>query len=155
MDLNFLHNTLKTRLEQSHLKANIRYHNIGFSSKNLRDLDDITQTLRSLLPNYTLWQQPGMQSAPELMISRKNFQDRILAANQAGIIIHQPEQWLSQWSLVEKQAFWSAVGMWHGNTKLVLTFAESDEFQQINNAYFKAQPLDGLAINFWRPARAD
>ncbi|MBE0472324.1 MAG: hypothetical protein IBX55_22795 [Methyloprofundus sp.] len=89
------------------------------------------------------------------MISRKHFQDQILTANQAGIIIHQPEQWLCQWSLLEKQAFWSAVAMWHGSTKLVLTFAESDEFQQINNAYFKSRPLDGLAIKFWRPARAD
>ncbi|MDF1584714.1 MAG: hypothetical protein P1P78_15585, partial [Methyloprofundus sp.] len=85
MDLNFLQNTLRTALEQAHLKPTIRYHNIGFSSKDLCDLDDITQTLRGLLPGYTLWRQPGMQSAPESVISRKHFQDQILTANQAGI----------------------------------------------------------------------
>ncbi|MCK5356085.1 MAG: hypothetical protein KAJ63_13285 [Methyloprofundus sp.] len=155
MDLNFLHNTLKTTLDQAHLSSCVRYHNIGFSSKNLRDLDDITQTLRSLLPNYTLWQQPNMQSAPEMFISRKNLQEKILSSSQDGIIIQQPEQWLSQYSLLEKQAFWSSIAMWHGSTKLVLVFAESDEFQKTNNAYFKAVMLDGLAINFWRPARAE
>ena len=155
MDLNFLHSTLKIKLDKFHLARNIRYRNIGFSSKKLNDLDDVTQTLRSLLPSYALWQQPNVQSAPAQIISRKDFQDNILSANHDGIIIQQPEQWLSQWSLLDKQAFWSAISMWHGTTKLVLSFAESDEFQQINNAYYKPQVLDGLAINFWRPAHAE
>jgi len=155
MDLNFLQGRLKEALEQSHLKRNIRYCNIGFSSKNLADLDDITQSLRLLLPGYGLWQTPSMQGAPDLLASRKQLIDQILASKQQGIIIHQPEQWLSQWSLVDKQAFWSALGMSHGHTKVVLSFAESNEFQQINNKYYKLTPLTGLAINLWRPARTE
>jgi len=155
MDFNYLQSRLKETLEQSHLNRDVRYCNIGFSSKNLADLDDITLSLRVLLPNYLFWQTPGMQSSPDLITSRKKLIDKILASEHQGIIIHQPEQWLSQWSLVDKQAFWSALGMSHGNTKVVLSFAESDEFQLINNKYFKATPLSGLAINLWRPARAE
>ncbi|MDC9727753.1 MAG: hypothetical protein PSN04_00295 [Methyloprofundus sp.] len=155
MDLNFLSATLKTTLEQYHTESSLRYCNVGFSSKSLRDLDDITQTLRALLPRYALWQQPTMQSTPELIVSRKLFEAKILATPEEGVIIHQPEQWLNQWSLLEKQAFWSTIAMWHSAKKLVLVFAESNEFQIINNTYFKEKSLDGLAIKLWRPARAD
>jgi len=155
MDLNFLNTTLKDALEQHHSESNLRYCNVGFSSKSLSDLDDITQTLRALLPRYALWQQPKMQSTPDLIVSRKHFETKILETPEEGVIIHQPEQWLNQWSLLEKQAFWSAIAMWHGTKKVVLVFAGSDEFQTINHAYFKETPLDGLAIKLWRPARAD
>lgn len=155
MDLNFLSTTLSTTLEQYHTESSLRYCNVGFSSKSLRDLDDITQTLRALLPRYALWQQPKMQTTPELIVSRKLYEAKILATQEEGVIIHQPEQWLNQWSLLEKQAFWSTVAMWHSTKKVVLVFAESDEFQIINNAYFKEKPLEGLAIKLWRPARAD
>ena len=155
MDLNFLNTTLKETLDQYHSENSLRYCNVGFSSKSLRDLDDVTQTLRALLPRYALWQQPKMKSTPELIVSRKHFEEKILETPEEGVIIHQPEQWLNQWSLLEKQAFWSAIGMWHSTKKIVLVFAESDEFQTINNAYFKDKPLDGFAIKVWRPARAD
>lgn len=155
MDLNFLHSSLKTTLENFHIKSNIRYRNIAFSSKKLADLYDVTQTLRSLMPGYAVWQNPGKQGAPESLTSRKNFLECISGIQQEGVIIHQPEQWSSHWPLLEKQAFWSTVGMWHGHTNIILVFAESHEFQKINNDYFKPSSLDGLNIRMWRPARAE
>ncbi|GAW86199.1 conserved hypothetical protein [Bathymodiolus platifrons methanotrophic gill symbiont] len=155
MDLNYLQNTLKTNLEQYHQKENIRYRNIGISSKNLHDLDDVTQTLRGLLPNYELWQYSGIQNAPEARTNKKNLEKQILAVQKEGIIIHQPEQWTSYWSLADKSAFWSTLAMWHDNIKIVLVFTASNEFQQINHNYFKPQPLDGLFIQIWRPTRAE
>jgi len=155
MDLNFLHTSLKSVLTQFHLKSNLRYQNIALSSKNLADLDDISQTLRSLLPGYAVWKSPSKQGAPESLISRKSFLDSISRVKQEGVIIHQPEQWLSHWPLLEKQAFWSTVGMWHGQTNVILVFAESHEFQSINNGYFKSLSLEGLNIRIWRPARAE
>ena len=71
-----------------------------------------------------------------------------------GLIIKQPEQWLNAWSLLDKQAFWSDLGMWHGAKKVIVIFAASNEFQIINNAYFKPQLLDGVPIKLWLPARA-
>jgi len=155
MDLNFLQTSFKSILDQYHLNSNIRYRNIAFSSKNLADLDDVTQTLRSLLPGYEIWKSPSKQGAPESLISRKSFLDSFSRVQQEGVIIHQPEQWLSHWPLLEKQAFWSTVGMWHGQVNLILVFAESHEFQTINNGYFKSLSLEGLNIRVWFPARAE
>jgi hypothetical protein len=155
MDLNILQELLRNALAQFHQGQQVRYHNIGFSSKDLRDLDDVTQTLRGLLPNYIHWEGPGIMQAPIGTITRSDFAHSILSAPGDGLIIQQPEQWLSHWQLTDKQAFWSDLGMWHGTKKVVLVFAASDEFQQINNAYFKPQLLGGVPIKLWRPARAE
>ncbi|MCK9608998.1 MAG: hypothetical protein M0R33_21385 [Methylomonas sp.] len=155
MDLNFLQNSLRESLTQFHLSPTIRYKNIAFSSKKLSDLDDVTQTLRSLLPGYSVWQNPGRQGAPKSISSRQTLLHCISDIQQEGVIIHQPEQWSSHWPLLEKQAFWSALGMWQSQINVVLVFAESDEFQQINNAYFKPKLIDGLTISVWCPMRAE
>lgn len=155
MDLNFLQNSLRECLSQFHLAPNIRYKNIAFSSKRLSDLDDVTQTLRGLLPGYTVWQNPGRQDAPKSITSRKALLQCISDIQQEGVIIHQPEQWSSHWPLLEKQAFWSALGMWQNQINVVVVFAESDEFQKINNAYFKPKLMDGLNVSVWRPIRAE
>lgn len=155
MDLNFLQNSLRECLSQFHLSSNIRYKNIAFSSKRLADLDDVTQTLRGLLPGYAVWQNPGRQDAPRSIATRKALLQCISDIPQEGVIIHQPEQWSSHWPLLEKQAFWSALGMWQNQINVVIVFAESDEFQQINNAYFKPKIIDGLNVSVWRPIRAE
>jgi hypothetical protein len=155
MDLNFLQNSLRECLSQFHLSPNIRYKNIAFSSKKLSDLDDVTQTLRGLLPGYTIWQNPGRQGSPKSITSRKVLLQCISDIQQEGVIIHQPEQWSSHWPLLEKQAFWSDLGMWQNQINVVVVFAESDGFRQINNAYFNSKIIDGLNVSVWRPIRAE
>ena len=155
MDLNFLQNSLRDSLAEFHIAPNIRYRNIAFSSKKLAALDDVTQTLRGLLPGYAVWQIAGIHNAPKTITSRNALLKCISDIQQKGVIIHQPEQWLSHWPLLEKQAFWSALSMWQNQINVVLVFAESDEFQQINNTYFKPKILEGLNMHVWRPIRAE
>ena len=150
MDLNLLQELLRNSLAQFQ-----RYHNIGFSCKDLRDLDDVTQVLRGLLPKYIHWEGPGIMQAPIGNITRCDYMHSILSVPADGLIIQQPEQWLCHWQLTDKQAFWSDLGMWHGVKRVVVVFAASDEFQQINNSYFKPQLLEGVPIKLWRPIRAE
>lgn len=117
-------------------------------------LDVIAQNLRILLPNYTVWSEPGNIATPPCNISRRDYVKAILSVDGDGLIIQQPEQWLSYWPLTDKQALWSALSLWHDSKKVILVFAAGDEFQQINNAYFKPLGLDGLPIQLWRPVRA-
>lgn len=155
MDLNFLYESLSLSLVHFHQPVHVRYRNIAFSSKDLSVLDDITQSLRRLLPEYGLWVNPGVMSAPESVISRKAFLDTIRLLPKEGLIIQQPAQWLNHWPLTDKQAFWSTLGMWHDAIKIIIVFAAGDEFQQINNAYFKSHALEGLPIKLWLPAHAN
>ena len=154
MDINLLQDVLTSALNQYHLNKIVRYKNIGFSSKDIGEIQDVAQTLKTLLPNYSYWEDPEVTQAPSAIITRHNFINSILSVPTEGLIIKQPEQWLNAWSLLDKQAFWSDLGMWHDAKKVIVIFAASNEFQIINNAYFKPQLLDGLPIKLWIPARA-
>lgn len=154
MDLNFLHETLSNLLTRFHQPAHVRYRNIAFSSKELSVLGDITQSLRRLLPEYGVWISPNVMHAPDSTILRKDLLDTIMSLPKEGLIIQQPAQWLNHWSLTDKQAFWSTLGMCHDTIKIIIVFAAGDEFQQINNAYYKSHALEGLPIKLWLPARA-
>ncbi len=155
MDLNYLNRTLKKVLAKYHIPSAIRYRNIAFSSKNLADLDDVAQALRSILPDYWIWQIPGIKGAPDSLTNRKHFLQAIFQSQHDGVIIQQPEQWTSNWSLLDKQAFWSDISLKHGSTNVVLVFAESHSFHEINSNYFKQLPLDGLNVRIWLPIRAE
>ncbi len=154
MDLAYLQTTLQQVINQYHLPDSVRYKNLAFSSKNLSELDDVLQTLRTLLPGYTVWQSPGKPDTPDVLCSKKILlqQSRVL---KEGLILFRPEQWSSHWSLLEKQALWSDFSMAHGQPPVIIVFAESHEFHTINNRYFKSQSLSGLPICFWRPERAE
>ena len=154
MDINLLQDVLLSALNQYHLNRIVRYHNIGFSSKDIGEIQVVAKTLKTLLPDYTYWEQPDHTQAPSTIITRHNFKNSILSVPTEGLIIQQPEQWLNAWPLVDKQAFWSDLGMWHGTKKVIVIFAASNDFQIINNAYFKSQLLDGVPIKLWLPARA-
>lgn len=155
MDLSFLNNALKQTLDQFHLDPKIRYKNIAFSSRIIADLNPITQSLSSLLPEYPVWKTPGEQGAPQFISSLKFILECIADVKQEGVIIHKPEEWTNNLPLLEKQAFWSALGMWQKPTKVVLVCAESNEFHKSNSAYFNPQIIDGFNITLWRPKRAD
>lgn len=154
MDINLLQDVLMSALNQYHLNKIVRYKNIGFSSKDIGEIQDVAQTLKKLLPSYSCWEDPEVTQAPSAINTRHNFINSILSVPTEGLIIKQPEQWLNAWSLLDKQAFWSDLGMWHGAKKVIVIFAASNEFQIINNAYFKPQLLDGVPIKLWLPARA-
>lgn len=154
MDINLLQDVLMSALNQYHLNKIVRYKNIGFSSKDIGEIQDVAQTLKKLLPSYSYWEDPEVTHAPSAINTRHNFINSILSVPTEGLIIKQPEQWLNAWSLLDKQAFWSDLGMWHGAKKVIVIFAASNEFQIINNAYFKPQLLDGVPIKLWLPARA-
>ena len=155
MDLKFLDESLASSVERYHLNPNVRYRNIAFSSSDLAVLDDITQSLRRLLPQYCLWESPRILTAPDSNISRRELINSIKSFTHKGLIIKHPAQWLNHWQQGDKQAFWSTIAMLHNCTKVIIVFAAGSDFQQINSSYYNFYTLDGLPIKLWLPARAE
>ena len=63
MDINLLQDVLMSALNQYHLNKIVRYKNIGFSSKDIGEIQDVAQTLKTLLPNYSYWEDPGVKQS--------------------------------------------------------------------------------------------
>jgi hypothetical protein len=128
-----------------------RYRNLGFSSKDFAVLNQITQTLKTLLPDYTVWDvnQPNLNNTPPQTCSRKDFIEQAFDLSRTGLIISEPDFWLSRWHILDKQAFWSALSTRFGGHNVIVVFPENHAFAQINQHYFYSKTLDSTPITAW------
>lgn len=154
MDTVFLEQQLAELFARYHAPC-LRYRHTAFSSKDLVLLDELIDALKKVLGNYTVWHgyETEPNNAPSPRCSRLQFIQQVFASESAGLIICYPEHWLRHWSLLDKQAFWSALSSRDGGHNVVVVFAENTEFAQLNQRYFTPQPLASTAINFWVSTR--
>lgn len=143
-------NQIKTILTEFHSPTQ-RYRNLGFSSKDFVALNQITQTLKILLPDYTFWEgnEPNLNSAPPFTCSHWDFIQQAFDSLHTGLIISEPDYWLSRWQILEKQAFWSVLSTRFGGHNVIVVFPENYAFAQINQHYFYSKMLDSIPITAW------
>ena len=153
MNTAFLAAPLRKIFDHYHA-SNQRYRHLAFSSKDFALLPDITITIKSCLPNYQVWDgnQPIAQS-PSVDCSRFDFIQKTFAQPE-GLIIVQPDYWFRHWSLLDVQAFWSALSTRSGGQNVIVVFAQSNEFSHINQHYFLPSELQGTAITLWVSSKA-
>ncbi len=142
--------TIKTILIESHAPTQ-RYCNLGFSSKDFVVLNQISQTLKMLLPDYTFWDghQPTLNNAPPSSASHWAFIDQVFDISHTGVILNEPYFWLSRWQILEQQAFWSALSTRFGGHNVIVVFVESHTFAQINQHYLYPKTLDSIPMTVW------
>lgn len=129
---------------------NVRYRHLAFSSKELPVLDELASVIKKILPDYALWDgnQPNSQE-PDVLCSRFDFIQQAFNTPKTGLIIVRPDQWLRHWSLLDQQAFWSALSARHGGHPVVVIFTGGNDFAQQNNHYFAPHTLQGTTITLW------
>jgi len=129
---------------------NVRYRHLAFSSKELPVLDELATVIKKILPDYALWDGNQLTNqVPSLQCSRFDFIQQAFDAPKTGLIIVRPDNWLRHWSLLDQQAFWSALSARHGGHPVVVIFAGGNDFAQQNNHYFASHALQGTAITLW------
>ncbi|MGD7035684.1 hypothetical protein [Methylotuvimicrobium buryatense] len=141
---------IKTVITHYHAPI-VRYRHLAFSSKNFAVLEQVTHILQMQLPHYTVWngEKPDISVAPSLPCPRQYFIAQAFDAPHTGLIISQPDYWLSRWDILDKQAFWSALSTRHGGHPVIVVFAEGDSFAKINQHYFSPHALDAIPVTSW------
>lgn len=142
---------LKNILKVYHAPT-VRYQNLAFSSKNFLVLDELGLSLKNLLPQFSFWNGNQPETTPEAPAApcyRKQFIHHVFEKTHSGLIIQHPHYWLQQWSLLEKQAFWSTLSNAHGSHNVIVIFTEGNDFASINQHYFNPQPLKSTAATLW------
>jgi hypothetical protein len=129
---------------------NVRYRHLAFSSKELPVLDELAIAIKKILPDYTVWDGNNPTPlAPEAHCSRFDFIQQAFDIQRMGLIIVRPDQWLRHWSLLDKQAFWSALSTRHRGHPVVVIFSGGNDFAKQNNHYFIPHALQGTAVTLW------
>jgi hypothetical protein len=126
----------------------IRYRGFAISTYVIEELPQIIDTLKILLPDYTLWEL-GQQEAPQLPIHRIDFVENAFETHKAGLIIYLPENWMFDWPKLEQRAFWSALSETYGKHTVIAVFADTFETTPLVEAYFNVKSLSSLSIRLW------
>ncbi|NOQ36401.1 MAG: hypothetical protein GQ569_10990, partial [Methylococcaceae bacterium] len=100
--------TVKNELRQiltTHHAANVRYKHFAMSSRALAVLSQLSLSLSSLLPEYSVWagDDTRLGNAPSALASRCEFINAAFKKEHQGLIITQPNFWLQRWSHLDKQ----------------------------------------------------
>jgi len=150
ISLEFLASTLLEILRTYHAPE-IRYRHLAFSCKELVLIDSISDTLKSLLPDFSIWRGgiPDESAPPTLACSRAEFIAEVFDTPRNGLIIEQPHYgWLS-WPITDKQAFWSALSARQSGHPVIVVFVENNDFAELNQQYFIGRELSGLPVKLW------
>ncbi len=109
LSMDFLASTLSDVLRAYHTPE-IRYRHFVLSCKELGLIDSISDTLKGLLPDFSIWRGSIPESAsPPLACSRPEFIAEVFDTPRNGLIIEQPHYWWLSWPITDKQAFWLAL----------------------------------------------
>lgn len=127
----------------------MRYHHLGFSSKDSAVLSELATAVKNCLPTYRVWDSNQLtEPMPPPDSSRFDWVQQTF--NQAtGLILVQPDDWFRRWSALDESAFWSALSTRHGGYPVVVIFADNHNFHRSNHAYLRPQELQGTAITLW------
>jgi hypothetical protein len=137
-----------TQLLTAHNAPNVRYRGLGLSANAPEDLALITETLQTLLPDYILWEL-GQNCAPELPCHRAAFIEQAFEVFQRGLIISLPEEWMYEWSNLDKRAFWAAISETYGRHAVIAVFADTFDNTRLVEPYLNAKPLSSLPVRVW------
>ena len=140
--------TLLRDIFTQYYAPNVRYRHLAFSSKELPALDQLATAIKKILPEYTVWDgNQQIAQASDTHCSRFDFIQQAFDTQQTGLVIVRPDQWLRHWTMLDKQAFWSALSTRHGGHPVIVIFSNGNDFAQQNNHYFVEHSLQGTSIS--------
>ncbi|RKZ92551.1 MAG: hypothetical protein DRR19_03875 [Candidatus Parabeggiatoa sp. nov. 1] len=137
-----------TQLLAAHNAPNVRYRGLGLSANAPADLAIMTETLQTLLPEYTLWEL-GQNGVPELPCHRAVFLEQAFEVFKRGLIIYLPEEWMYEWSTLDKRAFWAALSETYGRHTVIAVFADTFDNTRLVEPYLNVKPLSSLPVRVW------
>jgi len=142
MDVKLLFESIK--IEQC------RYRGFAFSSNSSEELKDINDELLKYLAPVEEWSKPGLFTAPNIPISRMSFCDNVFRIKHPnGLLINYPEEWMFNWTELDKGVFWSQLSQTYGLNTIYVTIKGTPLNIKEISKYFKPHKLSDSKISVW------
>lgn len=126
-----------------------RYQGIVITSNNLMDQDKLSATLRQHYPYFDYWHHPSIDPAPSLDCYITEFCECAFHTPRQGLLIVDPEQWLSRWNLPNQGTFWSRLSGHHAGYPVIVLAKDVIATTQLLETYFKPQSLSSAEARLW------
>ena len=134
----------------SRVDTNPRYLGCAFSSNDISQLTKLHADLLKFLSPIEEWARPGEFNSPAVPISRRKFCDLVFSQHhQKGLLIQFPEDWMFDWTELDKGVFWTSLSQTYGVNKIYVIFRGTPSNIQEVCKYFNQVGLDNLNISVW------
>lgn len=130
--------------------ASPRYLGCAFSSNEISQLKKLHAELLKFLSPIEEWAQPGEFDSPMVPISRSKFCDLVFSKrHQNGLLIQFPEEWMLDWTELDKGVFWTTLSQTYGVNKIYVIFKGTPSNIQEVSKYFNQVSLDNSNTSVW------
>ena len=132
-------------------KQDKRYLGIAFSSNSPAQLKKIKEDLLRHLSPIEEWESPGTFSSPEVPVSRLQFcQSAFVNRHPQGLLINLPEEWMFDWSVLDRVAFWNMLSQTYGMNRVYVIFRGTPTSMQAVGNCFEPQDLGKSNVTVWK-----
>lgn len=127
-----------------------RYLGCAFSSNEISQLKKLHVELLKFLSPIEDWTQPGEFDSPAVPISRRIFCDLVFSKrHQNGLLIQFPEEWMFDWTELDKGVFWTTLSQTYGVNKIYVIFKGTPSNIQEVSKYFNQVSIDNSNTSVW------
>ncbi len=143
-----LRTTLKSIV--SSLEApSTRYKGLILSTNDQQKLTQLVDMLQQELKGYDFWMENTDDNTPSTPVSRSLFNQLVFEPGRPGLLLVSPEDWMFDWTLLDKRSFWSALSETYGGHIVIAVIAENSEFNKIVKDYFFKQSVESSPFQVW------
>ena len=140
----------KIKLIMSSLAApSTRYKGLIVSTKDQQNLAQLVNILQQELKGFDFWLENTDTNTPSPPVSRSLFNQLVFEQSHPGLILVSPEEWMFDWSILDKRSFWSALSETYGGHIVIAVVAETSEFNKIIQNYFVQRNEESIPFNIW------
>lgn len=126
-----------------------RYQGLVITSNDLMVQEKLSATLHQHYPDFDYWHHPGMGSTPALNCYVTEFCQCAFHTPRQGLLIVDPEQWLSRWNLPNQGTFWSRLSGHYAGYPVIVLAKDAIATTQLLETYFKPQSLPSAEARLW------
>lgn len=133
----------------SNYYTSCRYQGVVISCDYLPRQSELAEAVREYYPAFDYWHQADAADAPPWGCYVTEFCQNVFRKTRQGLIILDPEQWLSQWSGANQATFWSQLSGHYAAAPIIAIAKDVPATTQHLENHFKPQRLTDARTRFW------
>jgi hypothetical protein len=126
-----------------------RYQGVVVTVASEKELRQVQGQLEALLLDSDLWSAPGVEKAPDIPCSRRDFNDAVFSRRERTLLLISPREWMLDWPDTDQAVFWSNVADLYGRHSLCVVAVETPFLARQLRIEFIRHVLPGLAVSVW------
>jgi len=129
--------------------SSARYRGYVFSVNSEKEFSSLRHQISAVLLDYEVWSEPGLDGAPSIPCSRREFNEILLSKREHSIVLVSPYEWMIDWAQQDRDTFWSGIADTFGRQDVCVLVVNTPSINRVLEDKFTARILPGTRISVW------